>query len=96
MQDAATAHLNAGLVRQLLDTHGHVVLALVEQALFELTGADDIAVATDERRRGGLEHDGESRRVDLDGIELDGVLRIVYTSPISVLSHPQRPRGRRH
>ena len=76
MQDAAARDLDAALVLELLDLHGHVVLGLAEQALLELAGAHDVAVATDERGGRGLEDDGQGRRVDLDGLELDGVLGI--------------------
>ena len=58
---------------------------------------------------GVLEHDGESRRVDLNGIELDGVLRIgVHVADIGVVhthngcevemcirDRCRRPRGNR-
>ena len=53
-----------------------VVLALEEQALLKLTAADDVALAADERGGRGLEHDGQGGRVDLDGLELDGVLGV--------------------
>lgn len=74
MQNAATRDLDAALVLELLDSHGHVVFGLVEQALLELTGAHDVAVATDERGGRSLKDDGQGRRVNLDGLELDGVL----------------------
>ena len=76
MQNAAARDLDAALVLELLDLHGHVVLGLVEQALFELTGTHDIAVAADERGGRSLKDDGQGRRVDLDGLELDGVLGV--------------------
>ena len=76
MQDAATRDLDAALVLELLDLHGHVVLGLVEQALLELTGAHDVAIAADERRGRSLKDDRQGRRVDLDGLELDGVLGV--------------------
>ena len=76
MQDAATGHLDAGLVGKLLDAHGHVVLALLHEALLELAAAHDVALAAHERGGGGLEDDGERRRVDLDGLQLDGVLGV--------------------
>ena len=76
MQNAAARDLDAALVLELLDLHGHVVLGLVEQALLELTGAHDVAVTADERGGRSLKDDGQGRRVDLDGLELDGVLGI--------------------
>ena len=76
VQNAAARDLDAALVLELLDLHGHVVLSLVEQALLELTGAYDVAVATDERGGRSLKDDGQGRRVDLDGLELDGVLGV--------------------
>ena len=76
VQNAAARDLDAALVLELLDLHGHVVLGLVEQALLELTGAHDVAVAADERGGRSLKDDGQGRRVDLDGLELDGVLGI--------------------
>ena len=76
MQDAAARDLDAALVLELLDLHGHVVLGLVEQALLKLTGAHDVAVAADERGGRSLKDDGQGRRVNLDGLELDGVLGI--------------------
>ena len=76
MQDAAARDLDAALVLELLDLHGHVVLGLVEQALLELTGTNDVAVATDERGGRSLKDDGQGWRVDLDGLELDGILGV--------------------
>ena len=76
MQNAAARDLDAALVLELLDLHGHVVLGLVEQALLELTGAHDVAVATDERRGRSFKDDGQGRRVDLDGLEFNGVLGV--------------------
>ena len=76
VQDAAARDLDAALVLELLDLHGHVVLGLVEQALLELTGAHDVAIAADEWGGRSLKDDGQGRRVDLDGLELDGVLGI--------------------
>ena len=76
MQDAAAGDLDAALVLELGDAHGHVVLALVEETLLELACADDIAIAPHERRRRSLEDDRERRGIDLDGIEMHGVLRI--------------------
>ena len=76
MQNAAAGNLDAGLIGQLLNLHGHVVLALVKQALLELTTTDDVAVATNERRGRRLKNDGEGRGVDLDRIELNGILGV--------------------
>ena len=76
VQNAAARDLDAALVLELLDLHGHVVLGLVEQALLELTGTHDVAVAADERGGRSLKDDGQGRRVDLDGLELNGVLGI--------------------
>ena len=76
VQDAAPRDLDAALVLELLDLHSHVVLGLVEQALLKLTGAHDVAVTADERGGRSLKDDGQGRRVDLDGLELDGVLGI--------------------
>ena len=76
VQNAAARDLDAALVLELLDLHGHVVLGLVEQALLELTGTHDVAVAADERGGRSLKDDGQGRRVDLDGFELNGVLGI--------------------
>ena len=76
MQDAAARNLDATLVLELLDLHSHVVLGLVEQALLELTGTHDVAVAADERGSRSLKDDGQGRRVDLDGLEFNGVLGI--------------------
>ena len=76
VQNAAARDLDAALVLELLDLHGHVVLGLVEQALLELTGTHDVAVAADERGGRSFIDDGQGRRVDLDGLELDGVLGI--------------------
>ena len=76
MQNAAARDLDAALVLELLDLHGHVVLGLVEQALLELTGTHDVAVAADERGGRSLKDDGQGRRVDLDGFELNGVLGV--------------------
>ena len=76
MENAAAGNFDAGFVLELLNFHRHVVLALEHEALFELTGADDIAFAADERRRRRLEHDGKRRRIDLDRVEGDGVLGV--------------------
>ena len=76
MQNAAARDLDAALVLELLDLHGHVVLGLVEQALLELTGTHNVAVTADERGGRSLKDDGQGRRVDLDGLELDGVLGV--------------------
>ena len=76
MQDAAAGDLDTALVGKLLDAHGHVVLTLGEQAFLELAGANDVAVTADQRRRGRLEDNGQGGRIDLDGIELDGILGI--------------------
>ena len=76
VQDAAAGHLDTGLVAQLLDAHGHVVLGLAHEALLELAGAHDVAVAAHEGARGGLEDHGEGGRVDLDGLQLHGALGV--------------------
>ncbi len=76
VQDATAGDLGAGLVGKLLDAHGHVVLALLHEALLELATTHDVALAADERRGGGLEDDRQGGRVDLDGVELDGVLGV--------------------
>ena len=76
MENASASDLDARLVRELLDAHGHIVLGLVHETLLELASAHDVTLAADERARAGLEDDGEGRRVNLDRVKLDGVLRI--------------------
>ena len=76
VQNATARDLDAALVLELLDLHSHVVLGLVEQALLKLTGAHDVAVTADERRGRSLKDDRQGRRVNLDGLELDGVLGV--------------------
>ena len=76
VQDAAAGDLDAGLVGELLDAHGDVVLALLHEALLELAAAHDVALAAHERGGRRLKDDGERRRVDLDGLQLDGVVGV--------------------
>ena len=49
MQHATAGDAHAGLILGLVDAHGDVALLLAHETLLELTGADDVAFATDQR-----------------------------------------------
>ncbi len=76
VQHATAGDAHAGLILSLIDAHGDVALLFAHQALLELTGAHDVAVAADERAGGSLEHDRHSGLLDGDGLHLHRVLRV--------------------
>ena len=76
MQHATAGNAHAGLVLGLVDAHGDVALLLAHEALLELTGADDVAFAADQRAGGSLEHDRHGGLLDGDGLHLHRVLGV--------------------
>ena len=76
MQHATAGDAHAGLILGLVDAHGDVALLLAHETLLELTGADDVALATDQRAGGSLEHDRHSGLLDGDGLHLHRVLGV--------------------
>ena len=76
MQNATAGNANARLIRRFLDAHGNVAFLFTHQALFQLTGAHDIAFATNQRAGGSLEHYSHRRLFYRQGLHFNRVLRV--------------------